>query len=99
MKRFIFLLVWIGILSAPHSLPAFMPTDDQLRTTESTNFIYIYQSALEDQIPGLIGDCEDAYTLLTPIFQWRPRKKTIVLFSDGYDIHCLSAPNHDDLCR
>lgn len=87
MKRVFILLACLGILAAAQPLSAFMPTDDKLRTTESAHFIYIYQAALEDRMPKLIGDCEDAYEMLTPIFHWTPREKPIVLFSDGYDLH------------
>ncbi len=87
MKRAVFLWVCLGLLTGPLAAHALMPTDQPLRTTESDHFIYIYQVSLENRIPKLIRDCEDAYTLLTPIFQWTPREKVVVLYSDGYDIH------------
>ena len=87
MNRIVLFLVCLGMSTGTLSLEAVMPTDVPLRTTESEHFIYIYQESLEDRIPKLIRDCEDAYTLLTPIFQWIPRERVIVLFSDGYDIH------------
>jgi hypothetical protein len=84
MRLFLIVLTLFGL---PVSLSALMPTDDAVRRAESDHFIYIYQASLEHQLPRLIQDCEDAYTLLTPIFQWEPRRKTVVLFSDGFDIH------------
>lgn len=87
LKRPVF-FVFLNILLVFHDPAlALMPTDDKLRRAESDHFIYIYQAALEGQLAKLIGDCEDAYDLLTPIFQWVPREKVIVLFSDGYDLH------------
>lgn len=82
-----FAAVWLGLLLAPKALQAYMPTDDGLRRTESEHFVYIYQAALEDRIPKLVRDCEDAWELLTPIFQWTPREKPVVLFSDAHDVH------------
>lgn len=64
-----------------------MPIHVPLRQTESDHFIYIYDQSLEDQMPGLIKSCEDAHTILTPVFHWVPKQKTIVMYSDIQDIH------------
>ena len=64
-----------------------MPVHVPLKQTESTHFTYIYEASLEDQIPGIIRSCEDAHTILTPVFNWTPKEKTIVMYSDVQDIH------------
>ncbi|MBU4200583.1 MAG: hypothetical protein KKG09_03140 [Verrucomicrobia bacterium] len=73
------------LLAAP--VLAQMPIYEPLKTTASDHFLYIYQQSLEPQLPGLIKSCEDAHSLLAPVFNWTPRRKTVVMISDNYDLH------------
>ncbi|MFH0879119.1 MAG: hypothetical protein V2A34_05360, partial [Lentisphaerota bacterium] len=72
---------------AGSALANLMPVNEPLLKAESGHFIYIYQPSLKDQLPRLIKDCEDAHTLLAPVFRWTPHGKTIVLFHDAWDEH------------
>ena len=72
------------------SLPGFaglMPINEKVLRTESAHFVYVYQQSLQPLIPDLIRSCEDAYALLTPVFNWEPRTKTAILLQDGMDEH------------
>lgn len=64
-----------------------MPIHVHLKQSESEHFIYIYEKSLQNQIPGIIKDCEDAHSILSPTFNWVPKNKTIVMYSDAQDVH------------
>lgn len=54
---------------------------------ESPNFVFISEQQLQDDIPELAKDCEQAYSTLSPLLQWRFREKVTVLLSDRSDYH------------
>ncbi len=78
-----YLLFLPGLTRAEGAMPIHVP----LQQTESAHFLYIYEQPLASHMPGLIQSCEDAYALLTPVFHWEPRQKTVIMFSDAMDTH------------
>jgi len=87
---FVIVLVAVSGNSFVHPLvyaQGVMPVGVPLMQTESEHFIYIYEQPLKDRMPDLIKSCEDAHRLLSPVFNWTPKKKTIVMYSDAQDIH------------
>ncbi|MBN1849275.1 MAG: PD40 domain-containing protein [Deltaproteobacteria bacterium] len=72
-----------GYAQASNVMPVHVP----LRQTESAHFIYIYETSLEDQIPSIMRSCEDAHSILSPVFNWVPKEKTVIMYSDVQDIH------------
>lgn len=83
-----FLLLLLLPLCTPHpAVGAYLPAGADVRRTQSEHFIYLYEAALEMQIPMLQKHCEDAYAALTPIFNWTPRRKTMVIYTDAMDFH------------
>ena len=83
---FVALIQWVLIAGNVQAMSV-MPVHVPLKQTESAHFIYIYEASLVDQIPGIIGSCEDAHSILSPVFNWVPKQKTIVMYSDIQDIH------------
>ena len=82
----IFLFIIFLALKSPATAEQ-MPIFDRLQRAESAHFVYIYQQSLSSQVTNLMDACEDAYEILSPIFSWAPREKTIVLYHDGWDVH------------
>ena len=64
-----------------------MPIDRKILRVESDHFIVLYQEPLAERVPALVRECERAHAVLSPIFRWAPREKTVVLFHDGWDEH------------
>lgn len=89
MKFFATLLAGILLFIAPtvKVFAQLAPVGEKLARAESANFIYIYPEPLAPRLPALVKACEDAYALLTPVFNWEPRVKTFVLYHDLMDIH------------
>ena len=87
MRTVLATLAFPLMLTAPAIKANLMPIGGDNRQVESDHFVYIYQQALESQVPALMKDCEDAYRILTPIFRWAPKEKTLILFQDAWDEH------------
>ena len=66
---------------------ALLPAGAEVRRTQSPHFVYLYEADLADQVPMLRKHCEDAYAALTPIFNWTPYPKTVVVYTDAMDAH------------
>ena len=64
-----------------------MPTKEKLQTIETPHFRVIYQASLEEAAPIIAEYSEEAYLVLTTIFEWIPEGKIDVLFVDAYDTH------------
>jgi hypothetical protein len=64
-----------------------MRVDEGLFKAESEHFVCIVEESLLDELPGFMKDCEDAYRVLTPLFRWEPKRKTVALYSDAVDMH------------
>ena len=92
-KRLILFVVFLLTVSgssfvhSPVYAQGVMPVHVPLIQTESEHFIYIYEQPLKDRMSDLIKNCEDAHRLLSPVFNWTPKEKTIVMYSDAQDIH------------
>ena len=84
-----FRLMWATtcLMLLPLLALAQMPIYDKVKRAESDHFVFIFQASLQDRVPALMKDCEDAYALLCPVFHWTPRGKTYVLYSDDVDVH------------
>jgi len=54
---------------------------------ESEHFVYIFQESLSERMPAFVKNCEDAYSVLTPVFHWAPKGKTIAMYFDSIDVH------------
>ncbi len=54
---------------------------------ESRNFVFITEEELQSSLPELALDCEQAYSELGPILEWRFQEKVTVLYSDRTDRH------------
>lgn len=54
---------------------------------ETEHFVIIAEEPLRAQIPNLAAECEQAYSQLSPLLNWRFKEKPTVLFSDGNDLH------------
>lgn len=78
---------WLLLVAKLSWAQGAMPVHVPLRQAGSAHFLYIYEAPLEPRMPGIIQSCEDAYDLLTPVFHWQPRQKTVVMVSDAMDIH------------
>ncbi len=86
------LAVCLFFLLLPLCIPtpaagALLAAGADVRRTQSDHFIYLYEAALGAQVPLLLKHCEDARAALTPAFNWTPRQKTLVLFTDAMDLH------------
>lgn len=82
------LQVWIVgiVLLAPGVINAgLLPGYEDVLTTESAHFRFIFQASLQERMPELIKNFEDAYTALNPVLHWTPAEKITVLFSDALD--------------
>lgn len=64
-----------------------MPIHSPLRQAESEHFIYVFEESLASRFDHLVKTCEDAHALLTPVFRWEPKQKTVVLYADSQDVH------------
>ena len=76
-----------GLMAPGLSGAGLLPRNEDLLTTESKHFRFIFQESLKARVPALMQDFEDAYTGLNPVFNWVPREKVMVLFSDALDNH------------
>lgn len=78
-----------GTTSHVHAFeaPAFMPSTERLEETKTEHFHIIFQESLQDAVPYLAAQCEQAYQDLTPVFGWYPERKIEVLFIDAFDTH------------
>ena len=65
----------------------FLPAGADVRHTQTTHFEYLFEAQLAETVPLLQKHCEDAHAALSPIFNWSPRRKTLVLFTDAADLH------------
>ncbi|RJP82372.1 MAG: hypothetical protein C4522_03495 [Desulfobacteraceae bacterium] len=82
---FITSLVFSGP-SAAYETPVF-PIHEKALERETEHFRFIYQEPLEETVPLIAAYFEEAYAVLTPIFNWQPSGKTTVLLQDGFDTH------------
>ena len=82
-----FLIASAIIIPASVHAQATMPIGVPLKQSESDHFVYIYEEPLDHKMSDLIKSCEDAHTILSPLFNWTPKHKTIVMYSDAQDIH------------
>jgi len=90
--RLILIFLFLAILKnlliiGPSAAQSVMPVQVPLSRTESDHFIYIYEEPLQDQIPAIIRNCEDAHAILSPVLKWAPKNKTVVMYSDAQDVH------------
>ena len=72
--------------AAAYEIPMF-PIHEKALERETEHFRFIYQASLEEAVSPIAVYFEEAYAVLTPVFQWEPAGKTTVLLQDGYDTH------------
>jgi len=85
-RTLLFALLCCG-LCTPQAGGGVMRVDERLFKAESEHFVYIVEESLLDDLTGFMKDCKDAYGVLTPLFNWEPMGKTVVLYSDAIDTH------------
>ncbi|MBA4369557.1 MAG: hypothetical protein C0403_18180, partial [Desulfobacterium sp.] len=92
-KRSLFLMVLVFIVcmifpgrSVAYDAPQF-PIHEKALVRETEHFRFIYQQPLEETVPLIAAYFEEAYAVLTPIFNWKPSGRTTVLLQDGFDTH------------
>lgn len=85
LRKIFFSLILVSL--APSIQANLMPSGESLKTRESTHFQYIYQASLSQRVPELAKHCEDAYALLSPLFNWQPDTKITVMYADHVDLH------------
>lgn len=83
----VMVIIGITFIVGPACSQGVMPVQVPLKESASDNFIYIYEQSLEKRMPDLVKCCEDAHRILSPVFNWTPKDKTIVMYSDAQDIH------------
>ena len=87
----ILLFFTISFILTAHSISAYelpvFPTGEKVEVRETSHFKIIYQAPLFESIPFIADYCEEAYSVLTGIFNWIPTEKTTVLIQDGMDTH------------
>ena len=76
-----------GLIAPGRPDAGLFPHNEDLLTTESKHFRFIFQESLKDRVPALMKDFEDAYAVLNPVLNWVPQEKVTVLFSDALDTH------------
>jgi hypothetical protein len=83
-------IVWAIILmqtaALAYKVPN-VPTKEKLHIIETPHFRVIYQNSLAEAAPVIAEYSEEAYSVLTSIFEWIPEGKIDVLFVDAYDTH------------
>jgi len=72
--------------SAAYDAPPF-PVLEKAEVRETEHFRIIYQKPLAEAVPFIAEYCEEAYGILTRVFDWEPPEKTAVLIQDGFDTH------------
>ncbi len=84
----LFFLVFILFfrISAAYEMPKF-PVHEKTEVRETEHFRIIYQKPLAEAVPLIAEYCEEAYGILTRVFDWKPLEKTTVLIQDGFDTH------------
>jgi Tol biopolymer transport system component len=81
------LVFFLPLIHPTLAAAALLPAGAEVRRTQSEHFIYLFEAELADQVPLLQKHCEDAHAALSPIFNWSPRRKTLVVYTDAMDLH------------
>jgi Tol biopolymer transport system component len=81
------LVFFLPLIHPTLTVAALLPAGAEVRRTSSEHFIYLFEAELADQVPLLQKHCEDAHAALSPIFNWSPRRKTLVIYTDAMDLH------------
>ncbi|MFO7560798.1 MAG: hypothetical protein R6X10_18375 [Desulfobacterales bacterium] len=83
---FFLMLVLLPRISSAYEMPKF-PVHEKTEVRETEHFRIIYQKPLAEAVPLISEYCEEAYGILTRVFDWEPLEKTTVLVQDGFDTH------------